>query len=96
MADHEEQAQKEIAQILGVSRIENEGHTSEGDLLCYFSIPKNKIPSLANKINKRVGGGEDIIYLSNGGVVDSFSIVEKPGISCPVPFEDWEEYIIYI
>jgi hypothetical protein len=102
VAEEEQQALGKLKKVFGVGKVENEGHDQFGELLCYCVVPKCKIPKLIKIINKNSSNGEGLIYLedigldSDSGWIDDFCIVEKPGISVSVPFEDWEEYIIYI
>lgn len=87
---------KEIWELLSPyaesSRLESEGHTSNGDLLCYFHVSE-KLEQLEACIRKNRGGGDDFIFLPCGYTAGQFELVELPGMSQPVPFDDWDEVL---
>lgn len=80
------------------SSISNEGHDCDDNLVCCFIADKSKLAlnNLYQFIERNHGGGDDILYLTTNNLpvaVGNFQIVDRPGMTKPVPFEDWDEYI---
>lgn len=74
--------------------IDNEGYDSYGTLICKFAIKKSDLPELKAFIEKNDTTINDgIIEIDLYFKARGFEIVEEPGTSEGIPFEDWDEYI---
>lgn len=75
--------------------VDNEGHDCYDNLVCKFVVSNdcNTLIKLQQFIEQNHGGGDDIIYLSSNYTASNFAIVPYPGLSKPVEFGDWDEYI---
>ena len=91
----EDKAYKKIEELFKsfVDSISNEGHDTNDNLVCKFGVKKSDLPELQKLIDRRHGGGDDSIYINDYFVAQGFEIVEEPGTSEGIPFEDWAEYI---
>lgn len=70
--------------------VNNEGHDSDDDLICYFRVKKSDLPKLQELINRKHEGGDDQIDISEYFIARGF-IFGEPGEE--IPFEDWDAYI---
>ena len=85
-------AVKELQQLLNTfcSRIENEGHDQFGNLICSFTLDTRQLKNLQKTLTANNQDG--ILYLENDFTASSFEIVEQPGLSQAVPFDNWDSY----
>jgi len=76
-------------------KVDNEGHDCYDNLLCKFMVENNKlmVSKLQRFIDKNHVSGDDTMYLTTNHSVSEFQIVERPGLTKSIPFEDWDNYI---
>jgi len=93
----EQQAAREIWDLLSdyveSTKLRDEGHDAFSALICNVLVSRTRLRDLQQRIVALRGGGDDVVYLEGGYQASQFQIVEVPGISMPVPFDDWDDYL---
>jgi len=75
------------------SRLRTEGYDAHGVLICFVLVRQEQLRALHRRIEMLHGGGDDIIYLDGMYHASQFQIVEHSGLTQPIPFYMWDDYL---